>query len=594
MVAWKRVAPIVAALVISLGITVVLGTGVLSGGGSDSDAPLNISQNDTRTPAPLTNATLTGDPPTQVGQFPSFENVASEVGFEYRSTYRGRGLISQSGVYAVDYNNDGYEDLLATGGTKPVLFKNTGGAFERARTFNHPNTRTAHFFDYNNDGWQDLVLAEYAGDIIFYQNNNGSFERRSVGLAKSVRSPTVITSADFTGNGCLDLFIGQNGLWQQGRPLPLQESIEVNKKHPAVRPTTTPGGSNLLFYGTCETFQSATEYAGIRGRNWTLVASAADFTGDGSVDIHVGNDYSADFLYVNTGNGTFRRHDLGPKTDRNAMASVAKDMTGDGNLDLFITNIYMTSRTEVSDNNGQVRYVSAVPDGNNFLVNTNGSSGDTDTDNLFSDMASEHGLQKGGWGWAAVVDDFNNDGHLDIIHGTSGDARLEPYHRFRAPQVWKGTHSSWEKLNGSLLGLAQHQARGMTRIDFDNDGGLDFALATTSANGLGGGRETPFALYENRLPNQESNESLQLLLRNYDGVSRNAVVLVETNRRTIQRTVNARSGFLSQDSRLIHVGTAYEEVEEVRVFWPDETTSTYDIAEGGRYILTPDGSSVVE
>ena len=584
MVQWKQRAPVVVALLISLAITIVLGTGMLSGDGG-TDEPVEVKQDENRTPAP-TNTTPSGEPPAETTEFATFDEISDSAGFDYESTFRGRGLISQSGVYVVDHNNNGLEDILALGGDKPVLFENTGGKYERARTFDRPDARTAHFLDYDNDGWRDLVLAEYGGEIVFYENRDGSFEQRDVGLDRSVSSPTSITSADFTSNGCLDLFVAQNGLWQQGRPLPPRETWDVHDAHPDIRPETRPGGENVLFYGDCETFEDATAQSNIRGENWTLAVSAADFTGDGHIDIHAGNDYSADFLYENTGNGTFERHDLGTETDRNAMASIAKDMTGNHRTDLFVTNIYLTEDTETTLDQLDRRTISAVPDGNNFFVNEN-ESGDP-----FVDRASEHGLEKGGWGWAGAVDDFTNDGHLDVIHGTSSEVPLEPYDRFRTPQVWQGTADSWEAVDERALGLEEHQARGMARLDYDNDGALDFALATTAVGELGGGPPTPFALYENQL---DSDDSLQLFVRNPDGIERNAAVIIETDERTVLRRPNARSGFLSQNSRLIHVGLAYEDLQKVRVRWPDGTESVYDsLEEGNRYILRPDGTERVD
>jgi hypothetical protein len=316
------------------------------------------------------------------------------------------------------------------------------------------------------------------------------------------------------------------------------------------------------------------------------VTSAADFTGDGNVDIHVGNDFSADFLYENTGNGTFLRHDIGPETDRNAMASVARDVTGNHRTDLFVSNIYITDGMETTIRS-DIRTYAAVPDGNNLLINKNTSDGDP-----FVDRAPEHGLDEGGWGWAASIADFTNDGHLDVVHGTSSDVPFEPYDRFRTPQVWQGTADSWEAVDERALGLQEHQARGLGRPDYDSDGALDFALATTSASHLDSGRSTAFALYENQL---ESDDYLQLFVRNPDGIERGAAVVVETDRRTILRRPNARSGFLSQNSRLIHVGTANEEIQAVRVRWPDGTTTSYDeLQEGNRYILTPDSTERVE
>lgn len=586
MVRLRRWTPVAIALFVSLGVTAVLGMGMLSGGGG-GESSISIDRDLNHTPAPTTNITPTGES-TNVTEFASFENVATEVGFEYSTELPGGGLLTQSGVYVADYNNDGYEDILAVGGNKPILFRNTGGRYERAQTLPHPETRAAHFLDYDNDGWQELVLAEYAGGLVFYENRNGSFERTDVGLDASLTSPSSITSADITGNGCLDLFIGQNGLWAQGRPLPYGEIYRVYKNHPDTRPTTTPGGENLLYYGDCEAFQDATHQAGIQGKNWTLAVSAADFTGDGYIDIHVGNDFSADFLYKNTGNGSFQRHDLGPETDRNAMSSVAKDITGNGRLDLFVTNIYANQSGDFGVDHEIVRYAAAVPEGNNLLVNTNRSDGDP-----FVDRAEEHGLHRGGWGWAATVDDFTNDGHLDIIHATIGGTVLDSLDRFDTPQVWQGTSDSWEAVNEPSLGLRDHRGRGLVRLDYDNDGVLDFAIATTpSSIGVDESGARSFALYENHL---RSNESLQLLLRNPDGLARNAAVVVETSNRTVLRRVTSRSGFLSQNSRIVHVGTASEEIQEVRVLWPGGFESVYtEIEDGNRYILKPESSERVD
>lgn len=580
----KPVVLVGVALAISVTVTGLLTVGVPFLDGEPE--PVEVEQDLDRTPSPASTMSFDpGTPPAPSNSFAEFVDVAGDVGFDYGSNFQGTGTITRSGVYVADVDNDGYEDILAIGGNYPVLYENTGGAYERSQEFDLSDARTAHFFDANNNGYRDLVFAEYGGNIVFYENDNGTFNKRSVGLDTRTESPVSITSADFTGNGCLDLFVSQNGLWQAGHPMEATHARDVADEHPDIRPETTPGGENYLFYGhqNCTEFSDATGQAGIRGENWTLAVSAVDFTGNGYPDIHVGNDFSADFLYENTGNGTFERHDLGPDTDRNAMASIPVDVTGNHHLDLFVTNIYFEDHVESTARDRDM--LAAVPEGNNLLINQNGSG-------TFVDRAPEHGLEAGGWGWATAVEDFTNDGHLDIIHGTSKEVPVEPYDEYRGKQVWKGTADSWERADGDDLGFGRHESRGLAALDYNNDGVLDVLVGTSSGHQRGGGGTSEFALYENQHAN---DDSLQLFVRNPDGIERNAAVFVETNQRTIYRPVRGGADFLSQDSRLLHFGLGNEALESVTVVWPDRTEIVYeDLDVGNRYILTPEETRLVE
>lgn len=517
--------------------------------------------------------------------FAEFRDVAAEVGLEYDVGEGTPHFPDVHGPYVVDFNNNGYEDLLLVGGENPVLFENVGGEYERYRVFEHPNTVTAHFFDYDNDGYRDLLLAKRGEPPVFYENRGGAFEQRDVGFDQSTTYPTAITSADFTGNGCLDVYVGSWAGFGQ-RAMTLTEMTEVGRNHPEVRPTTDAGGPNLLFSGDCETFEEVGREAGVRGAAFTLAVSAADFTGNGHLDIHVGNDFTGDYIYENQGDGTFEAIDLGPASDRNAMSSVAIDATGNHHLDVFVTNVYYED--VVTDVLVPITQT-PLPDGNNLFVN--------EGDGEFRDVAPEHGIHRGSWGWAATLADYTNDGHLDIIHASSyvtptvvGDHPDV----FRPPQVWKGTAESWEKVHGFDLGFPEHNLRGVARVDYANDGVLDFvAVSTPSAPPRAGIRpdEGRVLLYENT---HDNDQSLQLFVRNPNGLDQHSEVYVETDERTIYRVVNARGDFLSQDSRLIHVGTGNEVVERVTVVWPDGTATGYgSLTDGNRYILTPDGATAV-
>lgn len=531
------------------------------------------------------------DPATQPGvldapanEFAEFVDMAETLGLTYE-TEEGGIVVDDHGVYVTDFTNDGYEDLLLIGGEYPVLYENTGGAYERYAAFELSDVLTAHFFDADNDGYKDLLLVPAGTSPVLYENTGDGFERQPDSFSGRMSYPATATAADFTGNGCLDVYIGN---WFAGASvMPTSEFVEVGENHPEMRPETTTGGQNYLFANDCETFTDITEAAGVGGSEFTLAVSAADFTGNGHIDIHVGNDFTGDYIYENQGGATFEEINLGPDSDRNAMSSVAMDMTGNHLLDIFVTNVYYEGTTPAD----LVPLNSiAIPDGNNLFIN--------EGDGEFRDVAPEHDLNRGAWGWAATVADYTNDGHLDIIHGSSyaNLAIVEEHPEiFRPPQVWKGTSDSWNKIDGFDIGFPEHNIRGVARIDYANTGVLDFVAvgnpSQRSTPGVSPDENRAF-LYQNT---HENDDSLQLWIRNPDGIDRNAGVYIETSERTIYRETTAGTDLLSQDSQLIHVGLGNEAVERVVVSWPEGYSTEHTGLESGlRYIVTPSGERLVE
>ena len=577
-----------------------------AGNGEENGTAGNGEANDLSLPwdpgPPEINATIPGtftppDPESKPGELSAngsplaeFEDVASEAGLTYNTSDTLLLTPHRHGSFVADINNDGYEDLLLLGGESPTLFENQGGEYAAVREFEPYNgstfVPTAHFFDHNNNGYQDLLLFGSRAEPVLYENRGGEFVRSNVTFNRSIYDPRTVTSADFTGNGCLDLYIGS---WiGPNSSRPTKELLELAQKHPDIRPNTPPGGTNVLLKGSCGGFEDITNQTEVNRGGWTFATSAVDFTGNGHTDIHVANDFSTDYVYENQGNATFEPIKFGPNADRNGMSSTAIDVTGNHLPDIFVTNVYFENPPPAEEL-VPIHQV-ALPYGNNLFANQGNGE--------FVDIAPKHGLDRGSWGWASTIADYNNDGHLDVIHASmyvsSGIVSGQP-ESFRYPQVWNGTEDSWQKVNGAKLGFAQHNLRGVTRVDYDGDGALDFVAvgdpSSASVNGAEVGSDRTF-LYENQL---ESEEYLQLWVRNPDGIARNAGVYIETDERTIYREANARSDFQSQDSRLIHAGLENEQLERVVVEWPDGGQTAYDsLEEGERYMLFPDGADLVE
>ena len=132
-------------------------------------------------------------------------------GQAFRGSAVGRG---SDVVAAGDYDNDGSLDLFVL--PDPTLWHNNGdGTFTReARTgtsfdrLRGPDSHFAEFVDYDNDGWLDLVIAGTRGVSLFHNDHGGRFSDRTMLLPASVRSGDAVVAAnDVDGDGDEDLFV---------------------------------------------------------------------------------------------------------------------------------------------------------------------------------------------------------------------------------------------------------------------------------------------------------------------------------------------------------------------------------------------------
>jgi len=132
------------------------------------------------------------------------------------------GLSSSggSGAAAVgDYNNDGLLDLFvaSTNGGEPKLWLNKGnGTFTRdgrssaaLRSLRSTAGLAATFVDYNNDGWLDLVVGGATKVFLFRNDGTGRFVDRSTLIPDPVRSAgaSAIAVSDVDGDGDEDLLL---------------------------------------------------------------------------------------------------------------------------------------------------------------------------------------------------------------------------------------------------------------------------------------------------------------------------------------------------------------------------------------------------
>lgn len=510
-----------------------------------------------------------------------FTEVNPESGITYNATV-SRTITAGAGVYVSDINNDLRPDVLTVGGagdpdapSQPALYLNTEEGFNRTALpsddrLTNQTINAALFFDYNNDGWDDLLLLPIAAEPILFKNRQGDFEVHDVGLNMTLHVPMGATAADYDSDGDLDLLIYQNGDWMSTTPIGYQEAYSNVEND--------NGNPNVLFENKGNEFERV-ENAGIAGARWSLAASFVDLTGNSLPDIHVANDYNNDYLYVNQGNSTFTRVRAGRDTDRNGMSSEIADVNGDGRPDIFVTNIYFNESriTSTYTTNYLQNALGKRALGNNLLINQE--------DTMFVDRAAPYGVRTGGWGWAAVIADLDNDGDNDIVHATqefsetfirsSYNATDVPSY-YQYPAVWEGKDNTFVQRNGATLGFNKANGRGLARFDYNRDGDLD-VLTTEWEQGR-------YKLYENT---GAKGNWLQVVLRgNRTQTPIGARVYTKVDGTNQMRVHNARADYLSQDSRTLHVGLGDSStVDRLRVVWPDGTERVYTELDANQLVV---------
>lgn len=212
-----------------------------------------------------------------------------------------------------------------------------------------------------------------------------------------------VALVDYDNDGWLDaFFVNGTFLDAEGRPR-------------ADKPT-----SHALFHNRRDgTFENVTKAAGLDAPSYGQGVAAADYDGDGFVDLFVTN-YGPNRLYRNRGNGTFEdvteRSGTGGGPGWHAGA-VFFDYDSDGDLDLYVSSYVqfkpsmdgvhsstLSQRTGFRFFPGPRDYQAA----DDALYRNNG-------DGTFTDATQAAGLVKGGKGLTVVASDFDNDGDQDIF-----------------------------------------------------------------------------------------------------------------------------------------------------------------------------------
>ncbi|MFK8012072.1 MAG: CRTAC1 family protein [Marinicellaceae bacterium] len=337
------------------------------------------------------------------------------------------GLISSKynmGIATGDINNDGYVDVYLTNfGENQMFINNTDGTFSEvtkvSNTIDISWSTSAAFFDMNGDDWLDLYITNYVN----YAISSHKDCIKSTGT-KDYCGPNAYPSLKdrlFKNNG--------NGIF-----------TDISSK------------SNILLKG-----------AG-------LGVVTGDYNLDKLQDIYVTNDMGHNFLWINSGNGSFQNEALmrGGAVNKHgkseaSMGVDAGDFDNDGDLDIFMTHLLNETNTIYKN------------DGKGFFIDATSITG----------LAEP---SKGYTGFGTAFLDYDNDGWLDIF-AINGEVRQiqnqidagEILPLKQSNQLFHNKKGMFEEVTDLARVLSiQKVSRGSAIGDIDNDGDTDILVSNNN------------------------------------------------------------------------------------------------------------------
>jgi hypothetical protein len=354
-----------------------------------------------------------------------FTDVTARSGIDAR----GYGM----GAAAGDYNNDGCVDLfLTTLGRNQLYRNNCDGTFTDVSKASGAAADagwsvSAAFLDYDRDGWLDLFVTRYVdysvetntpcfgpsgapdycspnvyrpqASHLYHNNRDGTFTdvTAAAGLSRDFGPALGVVTADFNGDGWIDLYVSNDGHENQ---------LWINQRDGTFRNTALLSGAALSSYGKPK--------AG-------MGVDAGDIDNDGDEDLFVANlTGEGNDLYVNDGSATFEEQSaasgLGPGSlAHTGFGAAWFDADNDGLLDVLVVN-------------GAVRTIDALRQAKDPLplherkLLFRGVGG-----RRFQDATRQGGavFELSEVGRGAAFGDVDNDGYPDVlVANNSGHVRL--------------------------------------------------------------------------------------------------------------------------------------------------------------------------
>ena len=301
------------------------------------------------------------------------------------------------------------------------------------------------FFDYNQDGLDDITISTASGtDFLFFKNVNGVFEQDFLAIDGGNLQTKQVIWVDYDNDGDYDFFAASD-----------------------------EGPSKLFKNNGDETFTDITASSGLPIDNYeTFGGSWGDYNNDGFLDVFLSiRDVSLEtpnLLFRNNGDGTFTDVTISAGLETTGYITFCAaffDYDKDGFQDIYMAND---------------KYVTE-----NILYRNNG-------DGTFENVSAASGTNLIMGAMCTAIDDYNNDGWLDIY--VSNDNQV-------IPNTTTGNALLQNNGDGTFTNVAissgtQYNSVGWSSVFLDADNDTDHDLYV-SGNGDGLNGSLPSAFYEN-------------------------------------------------------------------------------------------------
>jgi len=312
--------------------------------------------------------------------------------------------------------------------------------------------------DYDNDGDQDLYLLNYGPNIFFRNNGNGTFSDITASLGLSgpdklngfTKWSIGVAFWDYNHDGRLDAMVGNFLAFD-----PAYISTQTPGMMP--HPSEYKGQASMLYEQQANgKFLDVTKDKGLYYPDSKCMGlTVFDYDNDGELDIYQANDHQLNFLFKYD-NGIYKELGIasGVAANSNGVATGSMhgtigDVDGDGLIDILVSDL---------------RYGALYRNmGNNVYDDITESSG------IERAIAG-----KGSWGAAFL--DMDNDGDLDITAANGTAEELILQYPLLLENDGKGHFKDVGQEYGSYFST-KRSGRGLAVWDYDNDGDMDIIVS---------------------------------------------------------------------------------------------------------------------